>query len=275
MAFASMFTRNVYRKKMSKKHIVICGMPRSGTTLLWSLLPFAYPMENWQTQSRETSARSVMNPNQNTLSKRPKDALKLSKIHWLAKLKGVDLKILFCIRDPRSVVTSRHPGVHDDYFIGWRNSYFIPDDDGSRPTLTDPGLYRFVRSWIRFASKVNLMTIRYESLVSSPQQTQERISKLIGLSPKKKFGDWNERQGVFHDHSDALNGVRELSARTEVRPGDKSRIADMAKIKAFQKSIILLGYDPSRIGVIKGATPQSHPSCWDKVKATGSELLKL
>ena len=249
-------------------------MPRSGTTLLWSLLPFAYPIGNWKNPTRETQALAAMNPAQNTICKRPKDALELDRIFRRSRRYGVELSVLFCIRDPRSIVTSKHQNVPDDYFMGWKKSYFIPDADCIKPTQTDPGLSKFVQAWVLFSHKPKLLTIRYESLISNPEFIQQKVSNLIGLQPHRKFSDWDSSQTVSHDHGAALNGIRGFLARDELSTRDLEQIKSMSRFYGFRKAIRLLGYHPERAGEIL-SNSKRRPKWSDRIKAKVMKTLKL
>ncbi|WP_409563257.1 hypothetical protein [Hyphomicrobium sp. MC8b] len=92
-------------------------MSRSGTTMLHSLLMNSLPHFNFY--EREISALQATEPADNLVTKRPLDCFSLDEI--FAGSQEKNLKVIFCVRDPRAVVCSTHKMVPHDYFIGYRH----------------------------------------------------------------------------------------------------------------------------------------------------------
>ncbi|MGH7505241.1 MAG: sulfotransferase domain-containing protein, partial [Longimicrobiales bacterium] len=120
-----------------KKQIIICGPPRSGTSLLYNMMATALP--EFGRSPFETSAHEHIMKTQHYVSKRPLDILEL---HALPRRNvfAKELHVVVVVRDPRDVVTSIHPNVPHDYFIGWDASYFVGPAYPYAPELRSPGL---------------------------------------------------------------------------------------------------------------------------------------
>ena len=165
-----------------KKTIIICGLSRSGTSLLYTLLANAIP--NIRFLEDEKSALNYEFDDDICLTKRPLDCFKLEQIMKLYA--GEDVLILFSIRDPRDVICSVHQYAPHDYFIGFQNQYYI-DAASNIATLTNPGLWDTFQVWSKFSGLANVWTVRYEDLVMNTATTLERISTFLDadLSEKK------------------------------------------------------------------------------------------
>jgi hypothetical protein len=191
---------------MPKKHVVICGMSRAGTTLLHSLL--LHSMAGFDFFPQEVAALTMTSHPRNLVTKRPLDCLELANIY--RAMTTVDLRIIFCVRDPRSVVCSHHANVSHDYFIGYRSQYFvIPEQGICEPT--NPGLQHIFAAWRLVQGSV--YTLRYEDLVSSPDETQENLFRFLGTSIERKFSDFDENSKIASEMLVAMNGQRRIDTR--------------------------------------------------------------
>lgn len=188
------------------KHVIICGMSRSGTSLLYTLLANALP--GFTFLDKETSAVSVTGIDRPLLTKRPLDCMLLEHIY---ELNDRDVKVLFCIRDPRDVICSVHKNVPHDYFIGFKNQYFVVPDKGiCQPT--NPGLLQIVTQYSSFNG--SFLPIKYEDLVLDRAATAGKIAEYIGETVNIDAFEISEKTNVPNGIMKALNGVRNIDTKS-------------------------------------------------------------
>src|SRR5580692_8967531 len=99
-----------------RTHILICGYGRSGTTLLLMMIEQSLPKARsfgqeksaWRAATFERRNHAVL------ISKTPRDISRLHRIRNFYKNRQAALKTIVMIRDPRDVLSSRHPktGTH-------------------------------------------------------------------------------------------------------------------------------------------------------------------
>ncbi|MCB1997561.1 sulfotransferase family protein [Rubrivivax albus] len=188
---------------MTRKHILVCGMSRAGTTLLHSLLMNTLP--GFDFFDREVPALAHVTHPRNLVTKRPLDCLQLDQIE--PRFAGVDLRIVFCVRDPRAVICSTHPEVPHDYFIGYRHQYFIVPAQGiCEPS--NPGLRQIHAAWR--AVRGRAYTLHYENLVQDPDGTQAGLFDFLGEPVSQRFSSFDETSPVAAGMAVALNGQRPI-----------------------------------------------------------------
>ena len=187
-----------------KKRIIICGLSRSGTSLLYTLLANAMPKIRFLEQ--EKSALNYEFDDEICLTKRPLDCFNLHKIFEIYS--EDDVRILFSIRDPRDVICSVHQAEAHDYFIGFQNQYFV-NPAANVATLTNPGLWDTFQVWSKCSRQKNVYTVRYEDLVKNPAATLELISTFLG----ENLLDDNqitENTRIPKGMTAPLNGIRRI-----------------------------------------------------------------
>ena len=191
-----------------KKRIIICGLSRSGTSLLYTLLANAMPEVRFS--ETEQSALNYQFDDDICLTKRPLDCLILDRI--LKVFSDDDVRVIFSIRDPRDVICSVHKNAQHDYFLGFQNQYFI-NPTANLATLTNPGLWEIFQTWSKVSSLKNVHTVKYESLVTNPSATIQRIGSFLelDLSPDN---DITENTRVPEKMADALNGIRKVDTQS-------------------------------------------------------------
>src|SRR5262245_35536865 len=115
-------------------HVVVCGYSRSGTTLFYNMLRTT--VRNCHFLDSERRAASVIGETvENYITKRPLDIFDIENIHRNNRY-GKAIRYIVMIRDIRSVMTSRHQSVPNDYFIGFDHQYFV---DGGMASFPNPG----------------------------------------------------------------------------------------------------------------------------------------
>jgi hypothetical protein len=178
-----------------KKHIIICGYSRAGTTLFYQIKRQEMDTKKWKFFDEERTFSKAGN-NNFVVTKRPLDVFKFEKIQKYSK--KVDVEILLCIRDPRSMLTSFHKSVPDDYFIDADYQYLVTKSKS--PSKTNPGLIPIYYAIDRFLNS-NLKTklIKYEDVVLNkkytPGQTPENLRRALNGDrelDKSRISAWKQ-----------------------------------------------------------------------------------
>ena len=190
-----------------QKRIIICGMPRSGTSIFYILL--SNNLEGIEFYEKEISSLNVNNNNEVCLTKRPLDCMILDQI--FDKFKDEDLKVIFCIRDPRDVICSTIPTVPHDYFIGFQNQYFVDLNRGIR-RLINPGIRQISSEWKKH--KDNIFTLKYEDLILKREEIIDQIADFLDINLDHKQFDITEGMKIPKGMIGALNGLRKLDAKS-------------------------------------------------------------
>lgn len=225
------------------RHVVVCGFSRAGTTLFYNML--RKNVTGFEFFDRETRAKESIGNAGSRITKRPLDFENIDSIRHMGKSYGKQVDVIYCIRDPRSLITSYHKSVPDDYFMGCELMYFVPD--GAKPYPAKPGVRPTYEKYMQVKDKV--YTMKYEDLVINPDILQVDLGVKLDLEFSGNFSDFGKSdEDIPENLTRALNGVR---------PVDKSRLDAWKKhperIKSeFDKNPVLfdilinLGYEKDR-----------------------------
>jgi hypothetical protein len=188
------------------RHIIVCGLPRSGSTLLYQMMRSAEGLEFLE---REQSAAKSIESDVNAVTKRPKDIFDLDRI---LELNGgrKDVAAIITIRDPRSVVSSVHLSYPHQPFIGFDHSLFVTPDAVSN---TDPGLLKYALAVEKARSRTDLRTLvlRYEDIVAAPGETRRQLAAGLGIEFNRPF-EGLKGNAPSDRFQKALKGARDLDA---------------------------------------------------------------
>lgn len=208
-----------------RKQIVICGFPRSGTSLLYNMLAAALP--DFARDAFEASALASIWRFEDRLSKLPLDVLRMEELAR-CNVHAKTLHVIAPLRDPRDLVTSVHPNVPNDYFIGWEASYRVGLGEAGAPQPVMPGIGRIESALQALARdpRFDLVRVRYEDLVRNPDAVERRLAEHLGLAFQVHLADFHregERLPYRYDASHLRSGADPTLAREEA-PLDVSRI---------------------------------------------------
>jgi hypothetical protein len=211
--------------------VVVCGLPRSGTTLLHLMLQTGYP--DSKHFPRERSAKSLVRqvwPGRHTLliSKRPNDIFWIDEIRASYQGRAKSPRFIVTTRDPRAVLTSRHKD--------------------------QPGYYVTVDRWqalmahIRYVrTSPDVLIVDYRELVENPQEIQRRLVEVVGQPPSAPLDSYTEAVPAGFK-TNALNGVRPIDTASVDKwrePQHADRIRSLlVNIPELTDLLVKEGYEP-------------------------------
>lgn len=176
-----------------RTHVVMCGFPRSGSTLLQLILETC--VSGIRTFGRELPAmRAALTASRNhaiMLTKDPFDVFRVDEIRNFYASGSPTLRLILTKRDPRAILVSTHSRRPGGYYLTceeWRGYYehFEYARQGEDTTV-----------------------VKYESLVQQPAAVEEQLREFIGWTMHCPFDRFHEAIPREFDTA-ALNGVRPL-----------------------------------------------------------------
>jgi hypothetical protein len=200
--------------------VVICGLPRSGTSLLYNMMSQSLP--GFHYDEFEVRCVKYVKDRRNTLSKRPLDVFEIADlVQQVQDEKRITVIMLH--RDIRDVITSRHPRVPEDYFIGYDYSYRTDLPTGPAPTR--PGVKGFCEAMKQVESMPNIEVhiIRYEDIVEYPDAVGEQVAVWLGVCLRQPFSSFHLTPEQLPYRYDGIVGNAASFIR-EHRSPEKSRI---------------------------------------------------
>ncbi|MGR8921425.1 MAG: sulfotransferase [Gammaproteobacteria bacterium] len=229
---------------MKRIHIVGAS-PRTGTTLLTEAMIACFAIDLHVAHEARIFVEPPR-PAQVFLTKCPRDILVAER--FLAR--WPELYVIYMLRDPRNVITSRHGSAPDVYWAGLKfwNTY------------TPYGR--------RLADHPRFVTLRYEDLVSDPDAVQRTLeTRLPFLERTAPFSRYHELAQPTAQAATALGGVRAMrGARPDRWRDHLPRVAGQIELhgKAFVQDLIELGYetDDAWLAALEGVTPDTRPGRW-------------
>jgi len=215
-------------------HLVICGFPRSGTTLLQLMAETAYPRARSFGRERSglgAAQRHLPGRWPLIISKRPDDIFWVDEIREMYRARGTRTRPRFvvCVRDPRAVLTSIHNNEPGQYYVSverWRAIY---------------DHYRYVRTFD------DIVVVEYGDLVLDLPKVQQDLEAATGLKPDRPFADYHNAVPGRFDVG-ALNGVRPLDPANLHKwkePRHRARIQQLLReLPELPDRLIEMGYEP-------------------------------
>lgn len=215
-----------------RTHILVCGFPRSGTTLLQLMLENALPQARrfgrevggWRAATYAWRNHPVL------ISKVPHDLFRLGPLRNFYARRRAALKIILMQRDPRDVLTSqRKTGGPEGYCVScdrWR-AYF--------------------KAFIHERAAADCMVVRYEDLVSDPNLQQERIERFTGETMSLPFSGFHTAHRPDF-RTETLNGLRPVETNLVARwrrDEHRRRLEEVVQyLPELPDALAELGYEP-------------------------------
>ena len=179
-----------------EKHVVICGFPRGGTTLLQAILETC--ISGTKSFGREidglSAAMLFLRNHSIMISKRPGDIFLIDKIRTHYSTRSPRPKFIILIRDPRSVLTSFHY-TSSSYYVSvnrWRSIY---------------------SQYLSVKELADIFVLRFEELVMDIDGIQSALGSFLEYGFDLSFSDFYKRvPDTFQ--SSALHSVRPIDPST-------------------------------------------------------------
>ena len=228
-------------------HIVGCG-PRTGTTLMAEMAISCFDIDAY-TEHEDPIYTRPNQPANIFLTKRPRDILVAEPmLHLLS-----NLYVIYMLRDPRDTITSKHRKDPDRYWS----------------TL------RYWKAYTPYGRKLQhhprFMTVRYEDLVSKPDEVQEYLMERMPFLKKRgDFSRYHEFAKPSKQSLDALRGMRPVASTSVGKwRNHLPRVAGQLKLhgeNAIAEDLIEYGYetDDSWLNELKDVTPDYSESHWSE-----------
>lgn len=218
-----------------KQHqVVVCGFPRGGTSLLYNMLSSS--LQGFRCEPFEQYFIYRVHRLGNYATKAPLDVLHIPRIDEL-NINRKELVVLVVVRDIRDILTSRHPMIPDQYFIGHDYSWWPQDKSFKKWRYDAPGVVGIYEAIRAIRTRSDTTIVRYEDLVADPNAVQQTLAEFYGLGFDGNFRQFHERpekhaykyEGRFAplDTSlvrEGLQSTTERVARWRKRPEDVRRI---------------------------------------------------
>jgi hypothetical protein len=212
-------------------HLVMCGFPRSGTTLLQLMVETAYP--GARTFHRERAALAAI---QNTwpgrhalmITKRPDDIFWLDDVRERYRGRRTRPRFVISVRDPRAVLTSVHVN---------KPGYCVP-----------PAKWQAAYEHLQYHRQFgDVLVVEYRDVVERPLHVQEQLSAFTGHAPEGRFDQYLAAVPADFDTA-ALNGVRPLDPTRLERwrsPKHRDRMQQILReLPELPDRLIEMGYEP-------------------------------
>jgi glycosyltransferase involved in cell wall biosynthesis len=182
-----------------EKHVVVCGFPRAGSTLLQLMVQAC--ISDTDTFRGEIgalwAARHATRTRPYMLTKLPCDVEQIVTIRAEYARRTAQPLFVLTVRDPRAILTSCHKAYPDSW------GYYV-------------SVQRWRRVWelIRcYCHDPDVLLIRYEDLVCRPAHVQQMLEQFVGWTARHPFGRYHEvAQQIRRDSmtEGALGGLRPL-----------------------------------------------------------------
>jgi hypothetical protein len=213
-----------------KQHVVICGFPRSGTTLCQLMIESCVPQIKAFGRERRGLEIALfgLRTHSNVMTKRPKDVFLIKELREFYESHSARVRFLLLNRDPRSVLTSVHFSQPSRYFVSvdqWRHIF---------------------RHWKWASQASDVLSIRYEDLILDPDRVESQITAMTNWAVSQPFRQFhNSVPGKFDGR--ALNGLRELDPSNLDRwrhKAHRDRIRSLlSQMPELPDVLIELGYE--------------------------------
>ncbi len=168
--------------------VVICGFPRSGTSLLLNMMASSLP--SFRHDTFESYVIHRIHRIGDFITKAPMDVF---NVRHLDRLNGnvKRLAIIVMIRDVRDVITSRHPLLPDEYFIGHDHSWWPQDRHFKQWRFDAPGVMAIFDEIERIRNRADVALVRYEDLVLDADVVQESLGVRFSLPFNGRFSEYH------------------------------------------------------------------------------------
>lgn len=229
--------------------IIICGIPRSGTSLFFNMLNSTlrdfqcyYGLKFKNKKSRESSALNVITRKGNYITKRPDDIFNVKDIIKY-NIRRKKLIIFVMIRDFRDVVTSKHQWGDGSYYLGLNKKNMI-----NGRVLKNRGLIQYLMEIEKIrlnkkkivSRKVAIEIIKYEELFEKPTLVIDILNK--HNIENKGLDSMIEYESVYNSNEKSSKGLKKIRGRWKKNEHDQ-RISKQFSNEQVRQFLIDYGYE--------------------------------
>jgi hypothetical protein len=208
--------------------IVICGYPRGGTSLLYNMISAS--LDGFYFDEFESRAVERIHRYGNYVTKSPIDIFDLKEIVSLNKYKK-DIFILVVVRDVRDVITSRHPYIPEEFFIGHDYSWWPQNQDFSKWKFDGYGvidIHHAINEAID-EGDLNIIKVNYEGMVSDVDGLQQTLEERLGVTFSRELRSFYKHLSKLAYKYESTNDVNQSALVFEDKPVDTSRTGKWKK----------------------------------------------
>jgi hypothetical protein len=223
-----------------RTHAVICGFPRSGSTLLQMVVEACYPHARVFRQEKAAinAARELVRTHGLMITKQPSDLFSADALRQFYAPLRTRLRFVLTMRDPRATLTSRYSGE------ALANMTRGPD-----------GFVMSVGNWKEWfahfryvAASEDSIVVEYADLVTDPLAVQQRYAEFIEWMPEISFDNFMASVPDGFQVK-ALNGLRSFDTSNLERWKQekyRQRITQILdEMPELPELLIELGYETS------------------------------
>jgi hypothetical protein len=214
-----------------KTHVLICGFPAAGTTLIQLMLENGLPharrfgreRSGWKAATYSLRNHAIM------ISKQPRDIFRLEPLRKFYSARQAKLKIILMQRDPRDLLTSQRKKGDSMEYVGVARNW--------------KGYYTY---FLQQRAAPDILLVRYEDLVNSVDSEQNRIEDFVQEKMSVPFEKFITVQRKDFDTS-TLCGLRPLDTTCIARwqqPCHAARMRQMLdELPDLPEAVQELGYE--------------------------------
>ncbi|MBI1923533.1 sulfotransferase domain-containing protein [Candidatus Poribacteria bacterium] len=218
--------------KPLQTHVVICGFPRSGSTLLLLIAETCVSDAKTFGQERPALGYHAQNELRNhslMITKKPDDILQTDEIRAFYASRKAQVRFILTMRDPRDILTSFHPSSSEGH-------YYV-----------SPERWRKTCEHFRHASQFDdAIVVKFEDLVFQPSIVQQRLTEFIGWRVHTSFDQFHTKASPTFK-GEAMHTLRPLDNSTinkwkqeRHRPRIQSLLREMPELP---ERLIEMGYE--------------------------------
>ena len=212
-----------------EKHVVICGFPRSGSTMLQAMVEACVDGAKTFRDERPAldAARRAWRNHRLMVTKDPWDVFFIDEIREFYASRRAAVQFVLTTRDPRAILTS---------FFENSKEYYVP-----------PAWWQAHRDHFLYAKSCDdAIAVEYAELVSHPAEVERRLSDQIGWKLKEQFTNFHA--ALPKDFNTVgLNGLRPPDPTTVDKwrqPRHRERLKTvLAEIPDLPEYLIEAGYE--------------------------------